>query len=170
MKFFNREILIVIWALTLLTVSTVSGSDDVSGPAPDFTLPTRSGESVTLSELEGQVVMINFWASWCGPCREEMPLLEQIHQRYERLGFTLLGVNVEEDPASAEKWLKDRPVSFPILMDPENGVSKLYDVIAMPSTVIVDRQGNMRYLHHGYKPGYEDDYQNQIRALVRERT
>lgn len=168
MRVFNRELFVAIWALLLLTVSTVNGSD--TGPAPDFTLPTSTGEQVTLSDLEGQVVMINFWASWCGPCREEMPLLEQIHQRYERLGFTLLGVNVEEDTRTAEKWLKDRPVSFPILFDPENGVSKLYDVAAMPSTVIVDRKGNVRYLHHGYQPGYENDYQDQIRSLVRERS
>ena len=168
MKLLNRESLIAVWALCLLTISSVNGSD--VAPAPNFTLPTRTGEQVTLSDLQGQVVMINFWASWCGPCREEMPLLEQIHQRYERLGFTLLGVNVEEDSKMAENWLKDRPVSFPILFDPENGVSKLYDVAAMPSTVIVDRKGNVRYLHHGYQPGYEDDYQNQIRALVRERS
>jgi thiol-disulfide isomerase/thioredoxin len=114
--------------------------------------------------------MINFWASWCGPCRQEMPLLEQIHQRYEPLGFTLLGVNVEENSSDAKAFLKDRPVSFPILFDPDNGVSKLYDVVAMPSTVLIDRQGNVRYLHHGFKPGYENDYQDQVRALVREQS
>ena len=152
-------------AVTLLPAQ----AEDVSGPAPDFTLTKRDGGSVTLSELKCQVVMINFWATWCGPCREEMPLLEQLHGRYESLGFTLLGVNVEEDSRLADKFLKETPVSFPILLDPENGVSKLYNVSAMPSTVIVDRAGNVRFLHHGYQPGYEDDYQNQIRTLVRER-
>jgi thiol-disulfide isomerase/thioredoxin len=143
---------------------------ETSGPAPNFTLTDSDGNAVSLEDLRGQVVMINFWASWCGPCREEMPLLEQIHQRYEPLGFTLLGVNVEENSNDAVSWLKDRPVSFPILFDPDNGVSKLYDVVAMPSTVIVDRQGNVRFLHHGYQAGYEDDYQDQVRALVRERS
>jgi peroxiredoxin len=145
-------------------------ADETVESAPDFTLPGDSGVAVSLSDLRGQVVMINFWASWCGPCRQEMPLLEQIHQRYESLGFTLLGVNVEENPGDAKAFLKDRPVSFPILFDPDNGVSKLYDVIAMPSTVLIDRQGNVRYLHHGFKPGYENDYQDQVRALVRERS
>ena len=151
----------------LLNSSLAADGDD---SAPDFTLPGDNGQAVSLSDLRGQVVMINFWASWCGPCRQEMPLLEQIHQRYESLGFTLLGVNVEENSSDAKAFLQDRPVSFPILFDPDNGVSKLYDVVAMPSTVLIDRQGNVRYLHHGFKPGYENDYQDQVRALVRERS
>ena len=140
----------------------------VSGAAPDFTLQSREGSSVSLVDFRGQVVMINFWATWCGPCREEMPHLEALHRRYSGLGFTLLGVNVEENSADAVAWLEEMPVSFPILFDPENQVTELYDVVAMPSTVLVDRQGNVRFLHHGYQPGYENDYQSQIRALIRE--
>jgi peroxiredoxin len=155
-------------AVTLLLMLPVQAGD-VSGPAPDFRLMSRDGQAVSLSDLKGQVVMINFWATWCGPCRQEMPLLEQLYSRYESLGFTLLGVNVEENSHDAESFLEDTPVSFPILFDPENGVSQLYNVSAMPSTVIVDRSGNMRFLHHGYQPGYENEYQNQIRTLVRER-
>ncbi len=161
--------LIVMIAVALLSVPTAALNVEISGPAPDFSLVNRSGETVSLSELKGQVVLINFWATWCGPCREEMPLLEQLHQRYESLGFTLLGVNVEEDGGHAEEFLAGTPVTFPILFDPDNGVSKLYDVTAMPSTVLVDRGGNLRYLHHGYKEGYENIYQDQIRTLVRER-
>jgi thiol-disulfide isomerase/thioredoxin len=123
---------------------------------------------MSLDELEGQVVMINFWATWCVPCREEMPHLEALYQRYSSLGFTLLGVNVEDDKQGAEKFLKSTPVSFPILYDPESKVSGLYKVQAMPTTVLVARDGTMRFIHHGYKPGYENDYQTQIRALLRE--
>jgi len=162
---YPRQIL----ALILILLNPAMAGD-INESAPDFTLPGDNGQAVSLSDLHGQVVMINFWASWCGPCRQEMPLLEQIHQRYEPLGFTLLGVNVEENSSDAKAFLKDRPVSFPILFDPDNGVSKLYDVVAMPSTVLIDRQGNVRYLHHGFKPGYENDYQDQVRALVREQS
>jgi peroxiredoxin len=162
---YPRQIL----ALILILLNPAMAGD-INEAAPDFTLPGDNGQAVSLSDLHGQVVMINFWASWCGPCRQEMPLLEQIHQRYEPLGFTLLGVNVEENSSDAKAFLKDRPVSFPILFDPDNGVSKLYDVVAMPSTVLIDRQGNVRYLHHGFKPGYENDYQDQVRALVREQS
>jgi thiol-disulfide isomerase/thioredoxin len=162
-----RRFLIV---LLLFGNALIPAWSESTGPAPNFTLVDGDGNPVSLADLKGQIVLINFWASWCGPCREEMPLLEQIHQRYEPLGFTLLGVNVEENSSDAVNWLKDRPVSFPILFDPDNGVSKLYDVVAMPSTVIVDREGNVRFLHHGYQAGYEDQYQDQIRALMRERS
>ena len=160
----------LIFTLAVSSAMLIPAWSETSGPAPNFTLTDGDGNTVSLEDLRGQVVMINFWASWCGPCREEMPLLEQIHQRYEPLGFTLLGINVEENSSDAVNWLRDRPVSFPILFDPENGVSQLYDVVAMPSTVLVDRQGNVRFLHHGYKAGYEDQYQDQVRALVRERS
>jgi peroxiredoxin len=150
----------------LLTWSV--SADERSGVAPDFALSAKDGGQVSLTDLRGQVVMVNFWASWCGPCRQEMPHLEALFQRYSSLGFTLLGVNVDKDTADAEEFLAETSVSFPILLDPESSVSELYEVIAMPTTVLVDRSGNWRFIHHGYKPGYENDYQTQIRALLRE--
>ena len=150
----------------LLVWSASAG--ELSGVAPNFDLASRGGARVSLSGLQGQVVMVNFWATWCGPCREEMPHLEALYQRYGDLGFTLLGVNVEEDSSGADEFLAETPVSFPILFDPENEVSELYDVIAMPSTVLIDKGGNMRFIHHGYQAGYENEYQSQIRALLRE--
>jgi peroxiredoxin len=145
-----------------------ASAGELSGTAPDFDLVARDGSHVALADLQGQVVMVNFWATWCGPCRQEMPHLEALYQRYSDLGFTLLGVNVEEDPSGADEFLAETPVSFPILFDPENRVSELYNVVAMPSTVMIDRTGEMRFIHHGYQPGYEDEYQSQIRALIRE--
>jgi thiol-disulfide isomerase/thioredoxin len=164
-----NPLLTLMLALALaLGASAVHAASEVSGPAPDFTLKSNSGQNLKLSEMRGQVVMINFWASWCAPCRQEMPLLDGLHQRYEPLGFTVLGVNVEEDSSKADSLLKQIPVTFPILYDNRNSVSKLYDVKAMPTTVLVDRNGNMRFLHKGYKPGYEVAYEEHIRALVRE--
>ena len=160
-----RKILIA--AIAGLAVWSASAGE-LSGVAPGFDLVDRSGNRVALADLQGEVVMVNFWATWCGPCREEMPHLEALYQRYSDLGFTLLGVNVEEDSSGADEFLEETPVTFPILFDPENAVSQLYDVVAMPSTVLIDRSGNMRFIHHGYKPGYENDYQTQIRALLRE--
>jgi len=160
-----KKLLTVTCGLLLVVAAS---ADEVEGPAPEFALAAKDGGEVSLAGLEGQVVMVNFWASWCGPCREEMPHLEALHQRYSSLGFTLLGVNVDKDSADAAEFLEETPVTFPILLDPESSVSELYDVIAMPTTVLVDRHGNRRYIHHGYKAGYENDYQAQIRALLRE--
>jgi thiol-disulfide isomerase/thioredoxin len=117
-------------------------------PAPGFQLPS--------------------WASWCGPCRQEMPVLEQLYRKYKPAGFTLLGVNVEPKSADALGFLKSTPVSFPILFDTTSKVSTLYEVSGMPSTVILDRKGNVRFIHHGYKPGEESEYLDQIRTLMRE--
>jgi thiol-disulfide isomerase/thioredoxin len=149
-----------------LTVSSLVGAS--SSIAPGFSLKSRSGDMVSLDQLKGQVVMINFWASWCGPCRTEMPLLDQMYKRYSSLGFTLIGVNVEEDIRDAEKLLASMPVTFPVVFDRQSTVSKLYDVNAMPSSVFIDRKGNVRYLHRGYKNGDEGEYLNQIRALLKE--
>ena len=152
----------------LLILSPMTTALDASGPAANFTLKSAAGANVRLSEYRGQVVLINFWASWCGPCRQEMPELDNIHQKYSGLGFTVFGVNVEQDRAMADKVLRDIPVSFPILFDDANRVSELYGVDAMPVTVLVDRRGEIRYLHRGYKPGYEDQYEAQVRALIKE--
>jgi len=152
-------------AATLAVSSLVGASASV---APGFSLSSRTGDKVSLEQLKGQVVMLNFWASWCGPCRAEMPLLEQMYKRYSPLGFTLVGVNVDADSKDAEKWLAATPVTFPVLFDKESKVSQLYDVDAMPSSVFIDRKGNVRYLHRGYKAGDESEYLNQIRALLKE--
>lgn len=152
--------------LMLLAMTVAVGA--AQAPAPDFTLKSDSGANLKLSELRGEVVLINFWASWCGPCRQEMPVLSELHDKYKDMGFTVLGVNVEENSAAARKLLRDMPVSFPVLFDNDSTVSKKYDVVAMPSTVLVDRDGNVRYLHKGYKPGEEDIYLEKVRSLIRE--
>jgi len=155
-------------AAGLLMYATTAPAGITGAVAPDFTLKSSSGTNMKLSEFRGEVVLINFWASWCGPCRQEMPVLDELHRQYKALGFTVLGVNVEEDSSAARKLLKEVQVSFPVLFDNESVVSKQYDVVAMPSTVLVDRDGNMRYIHKGYKPGLEDQYLQQIRNLIRE--
>lgn len=152
---------ILIGVATLATASS-------STPAPDFTLPVRSGGTASLSQYKGQVVMINFWASWCGPCRQEFPLLDNMYKKYKSLGFTLLGVNVDKDSADAEKWLAQTPVTFPILFDRKSDASNLYAVNAMPTTVFVDRKGQVRLVHRAYKPGDEGEYLNEIKALLKE--
>jgi peroxiredoxin len=140
----------------------------IGGPAPDFALKSRGGANLRLSEELGNVVMVNFWATWCGPCRQEMPLLDEIYDRYRDAGFQLLGVNIDDDANKAARMADDMGVGFPLLFDQEKEVSRLYDVSAMPVTVLIDRDGTVRHVHHGYRPGYEDAYIEQVRALLRE--
>lgn len=136
--------------------------------APDFALRSSAGPNLRLSEHRGQVVMINFWATWCGPCRQEMPKLDEIFARYEAAGFALLGVNIDEDSARAQRLADELGVTFPLLFDDEQSVSRLYDVQAMPMTVMVDRDGKVRSVHYGYRPGMEQRYLDEVRALLRE--
>ena len=150
-------------------VATSLAASDLAGQsAPDFALKSSNGENLRLSEYRGDVVMVNFWATWCGPCRQEMPLLDELYTRYERVGFSLLGVNIDDNSSKAMNMVAELGVSFPVLFDSRKEVSKLYEVDAMPVTLLIDREGTVRYVHQGYKPGYEEKYLDQIRSLLRE--
>lgn len=152
----------------LMTLAAVASTGLSGQQAPDFALKNAAGENVRLADLRGNVVMINFWATWCGPCRQEMPLLDEMHARYSRVGFSLLGVNIDDDPKRAIEMIDSLGVSFPVVFDSDKSVSDLYDVSAMPVTILLDREGIVRHVHYGYKPGYEDKYVAQIRELIRE--
>jgi peroxiredoxin len=139
-----------------------------ASPAPDFTLRTLDGQNLRLGEQRGRVVLVNFWATWCGPCRQEMPHLNKLYDKYRSSGFVLLGVNVDDDTHNAAGVASKLGVRFPVLPDADKRVSKAYDLKAMPSTVLIDRDGRVRYVHRGYQSGYEDTYEKQIRELLKE--
>jgi peroxiredoxin len=155
-------------AAIVATTTALAAGGDAGGPAPAFSLTTLDGQAGALSQYKGQVVMVNFWATWCGPCQQEMPLLDQMYKKYKPAGFTLIGVNVDKEAPAVKELLARKPVSFPVLLDPANQVSKAYHVDEMPSSVIIDRKGEIRYIHRGYKPGDENEYQDRIRQLIRE--
>ena len=136
--------------------------------APDFTLRTLEGKNLRLGEQRGRVVLVNFWATWCGPCRQEMPHLNKLYDKYRASGFMLLGVNVDEDTRNAAAVADKLGVRFPVLPDADKRVSKQYDLSAMPSTVLIDRDGRVRHVHRGYQTGYETTYDRQIRELLKE--
>ena len=162
------------WALRLASCAafavlagTASSAIAPQAAAPDFTLHAMGGSNLRLKEQRGRVVMVNFWATWCGPCRQEMPQLNRLYEKYKSSGFVLLGVNVDDDVAKAAELAAKLGVTFPVLLDTEKTVSKLYDVSTMPSTVIIDRDGKVRYVHKGYLTGYEDTYDKQVRELLK---
>jgi peroxiredoxin len=136
--------------------------------APDFTLRSFEGGNLRLQEQRGQVVLVNFWASWCGPCKQEMPQLNRLFDKYRPAGFLLWGVNIDDDPRVAQSTATRLGLRFPWLLDSDKNVSRLYDMGSMPATVLIDRDGRVRFLHKGYREGMEDDYERQIRELLKE--
>lgn len=147
---------------------TIQAAPTLQAVAPDFTLKSQSEKNIKLSEYRGQVVLVNFLASYCAPCRQEMPLLDQLYKKYKSLGFVVLGVNIDEDINQARAMLKEIPVNFPVVFDDKNNVAKMYNLQGMPSTFILDRNGKLRYMHKSYLPGFEIEYDKQVRALLRE--
>ncbi len=139
-----------------------------TAPAPDFTLARMGGANLRLQEQRGQVVMVNFWATWCAPCREEMPHLDRLYQKYRSSGFVLLGVNVDDDTGNAVALARKLGVKFPVLLDTDKKVSRLYELNAMPSTVLIDRDGRVRHVHRGYRSGTENTYEKLVRDLLKE--
>jgi len=164
----------------LICLSAVNTSaKEISGLMPDFTLDSSSGKNIRLEELRGQVVMLNFWATWCGPCRQEMPALEALYSRYGKAGFTILGINIENSKVVSkrteiEKFVNEKNLTFPILYDNEKNVTSILEQkflgknMGMPTTVFLDRSGNARFLHEAYKPGDEVKYKKMIKTLLRE--
>jgi len=154
--------------LAIAVAAPAQATPAPSKPAPDFTLRVMNGPNLRLQEQRGKVVLVNFWATWCGPCREEMPQLNSLYEKYKASGFVLLGVNVDEDVRNVNTVVGQLGVKFPVLLDTDKQVSKLYELSAMPATVLIDREGKVRYLHRGYHKGYELTYDQQIRELLKD--
>jgi peroxiredoxin len=170
---------IVVLLVSLFVSVHCVAADDLSGQVPDFTLKSNQGGSVRFNELHGQVVLLNFWASWCKPCLQEMPLLDKLHTQYRTADFMVLGVNTEDttDRDTLRKVnavIDNKNITFPILYDPQkvlvNAIEQhiMAKKMGLPTTVLIDRSGNARYLHEGYMPGDEHDYRRLIDALIQE--
>jgi thiol-disulfide isomerase/thioredoxin len=160
--------LIAVLAVFAVLLPLAASADIVGKAAPDFALRSMKGPSVRLSEHLGEVVVINFWATWCGPCRQEMPLLDELYGKYQLAGLILLSVNIDENAEPAIEMAQTLKVSYPVLFDARKEVSRAYEVSAMPVTVLVDRAGVVRYVSEGYKPGYEKRYTEKLRELLNE--
>ena len=155
-------------ACVLWSAAAFAALPKVGATAPDFAARSNSGRNVRLSELRGQVVLVNFWATWCSPCRQELPLLNKIYTQYRSAGFMLLAVNVDDNRKDAEAMLKRLDLRFPTLFDGNKNVAKLYGVDTMPATLVIDRDGRVRFVHRGYYDGYERKYEQQVRELLKE--
>jgi peroxiredoxin len=136
--------------------------------APDFALRSLQDKNIRLSEHLGEVVIINFWSTWCGPCRQQMPELDALYERYQRAGLVLLGINIDEQRDDAIEMAQTLKVRYPVLFDERKAVSRSYQVGSMPYTVLIDREGVVRYVVEGYRPGDVQRYTEQLRELLGE--
>lgn len=130
-------------------VAEGAGPPDVGKPAADFRLPALDGKLVALSDLRGQVVLVNFWATWCAPCRAEMPEIVRAYERYKSRGFTVLAVNVEEDAPEAAEFAQQYGLPFPVLLDREGRLSRAWRLRGLPSSIFIDRSGTVAVVHLG---------------------
>jgi peroxiredoxin len=117
-------------------------ADDRKREHPDFTLKDLSGKSWAFSELRGKVVLVNFWATWCPPCRKEMPDLESLYRRFGSKGLVVLGIS-DEERAKVEPFVRDRQISFPVLLDPGRKVNEMFVVEGIPKSLVYDRDGKL---------------------------
>ncbi|MBI3368671.1 MAG: TlpA family protein disulfide reductase [Burkholderiales bacterium] len=159
---------IALLAVHVVNPTAAQAVVQTNAAAPDFTLRALDGPNLHLAEQRGRVVLVNFWASWCGPCRQEMPQLNKLHDKYRSAGLVMLGVNIDDDPRSAAELARRYDIRFPVLLDTDKAVVKRYDLGAMPATVLIDRDGRVRQLHRGYREGLELTYDQQIRELIKE--
>ncbi len=121
-------------------------------PAPDFALPVLDGSTLKLSDLKGQVVLINVWATWCPPCRAEMPTIQAAYEQYADQGFTVLAVNLRENPRAVAAFMQQFGLTFPAPLDLDGQVSSAYRASVLPSSFFVDRKGVIRAVYRGPMP------------------
>jgi thiol-disulfide isomerase/thioredoxin len=131
-------------------------------PAPDFELLSTDGDVVSLSGLKGKFVVVNFWATWCGPCIQEMPMLEEYYNKYSP-DLVVLGINEKENPNVVREFLEQIPISYPILLDRSAELAPIYQLMALPVTVFVDQEGILRFHHIGFMT--EEQFDNYLFLL-----
>lgn len=152
----------------LISMSAYAQPATIGQPAADFALRALHGSNTRLSEHAGEVVLMNFWATWCGPCRQQMPMLESLHERYRRAGLVVLGVNLDDRSHRAAEMAATLGVSYPVLWDEHKHVSRSYAIGDLPATLLIDRNGIVRDIQLNYKPTQNEHLAEQVRALLNE--
>ena len=132
------------WLSVYILKGDLFRESQLNQTAPNFSLSDAQGKFISLDSLRGQVVLLNFWATWCGPCQEEMPSIEALYQKYRDRGFTVLAVSVDEEGWEAiHAFLKRLPLSFMIVSDQDQSVGDLYKSLRIPETYVIDRDGKI---------------------------
>ncbi len=159
-----------IWAAAVLALSwfaaTATQALGVGDEAPPFALPTAQGQTIALAQLRGQVVYVDFWASWCAPCRRSFPWMNEIKQRYGQQGVSVVAINVDEKRAEADRFLERYPATFTVVFDSTGATPSAYGAKAMPSSYLVDRDGRIAAVEYGFRETHAPALEAKIRALA----
>lgn len=159
--------LLLLFCLLPSASLSVGAAQVINQPAPECDLTTLSGASAdVLQVLKGDVLYVDFWASWCPPCIQSFPFLTELQQEYGERGLRVVGVNLDEKIADAEKFLSDYPAGFTIVADLSKQCAKDFDVIAMPSSYLIDRDGIVRYIHRGFRQGETKELRLIVEQLL----
>ena len=157
---------LLLGAAALIAPACALAVDD-GKPAPAFSLPALGGGArVSLDQYKGKVVFVDFWASWCGPCRQSLPLYDALNTELAQRDFVVLAVNLDEEDADAEKFLREHPVHYTVLRDPAGAVPKAFGLVGMPTSYLIDAQGVVRAHHSGFDPSDIDKLRKEVHELL----
>ena len=154
-------------AFVLATFAFTANATEVGQPAPQFTLPTLKTDSpIALKQFAGKVVYLDFWASWCAPCKTSFPLLNKLHTKLKEQGFEVVAVNLDENKLLGEKFLQEVPVDFTVLHDEKGEWADKYVVESMPTSFIIDKNGVVQKVHHGFTSDDIKELETKITELL----
>lgn len=169
-----RNILLLGTALFILAVlfsrcvrppSELGEPVGVGDPAPKFSLPDMSGREFSLDQFKGKVVLLDFWATWCGPCRMTMPMLEKMEREFDGK-LVLLAINMQEDENIVREYVEAQAVGSRVLLDKEGAVGEAYGLVSLPTHILIDKEGIVRFVGMGFSPGMESQFRTEIRKLL----
>jgi peroxiredoxin len=165
----NKSTIVPFVFAVALTAAGLAYAAAPGEKAPDFTGKTLGGKNIKLSELRGRVVLINFWGTWCAPCKEELPYFNRLYGKYKNVGLEILAVNVDKVRAQAAGMSGAMGLTFPVILDPAGDLFDLYRIRNMPTTFVVGKDGRIRYLHWGFGAAIDPPrYEEQVRGLLKE--
>ncbi len=136
--------------------------------APAFTLAKKGGGQLSLAEFKGQVVYLDFWASWCGPCKQSFPWMNEIDKKWSGKGLKVLAVNLDEKTADAEKFLSETPAQFSIAFDPKGETAGTYGIPGMPTSMLIGADGKVIFVHPGFRAEERKELESKIEAAVKQ--